>query len=225
MVTSLAGKTAEPVSLPGELRTGGFGGPDGLVRVLAHDSISHVVDATHPFAVQIGRHALQACARAGVLRVRLLRPPWSRLAGDRWHEVDCPDQAAALLPELGRRVLLTTGQEGLAVFGRVFGIELFVRSIERPRDLPAGAAWIGARGPFRLEDERRLLERARIDVLVSKQSGGEATYPKIAAARQQGLPVVMLRRPEPPPGPIVETVDQALAWLDQSEDARAGRNT
>ena len=225
VVTSLAGRTTTPADLPGELRTGGFGGPDGLVRVLQQDSISHLVDATHPFAARIGRHAASACTRAGLPRLRLLRPPWRKLAGDCWHEVAGAEEAATLLPSLGRRVLLTTGQEGLPAFARVPGVQLLVRSIERPPDLPADAAWIGARGPFRLESERSLLQNERIEVLVSKQSGGEATYPKIEVARQLGLPVIMLCRPEPPAGPIVETVAQAIAWLAQSDDARAGRST
>lgn len=225
VVTSLAGRTAAPATLPGAVRSGGFGGPDGLAEMLGRDAISHLVDATHPFAARIGRHAADASGRLGVPRVRLLRPPWFPMPGDRWHEVGGVDEAAALLPGLARRVLLTTGHEGLGIFGRVPGIELVVRSIERPQDLPAGAVWIGARGPFRLADELALLRAEQIDLLVSKQSGGAATYAKIAAARQIGLPVVMLRRPEPPEGPIVPTVDAALAWLDQPEDARAGRST
>jgi precorrin-6A/cobalt-precorrin-6A reductase len=225
VVTSLAGRTGTPAALPGEVRTGGFGGPAGLVRALEEGLISHVVDATHPFAARIGQHAAVACEAVGRPRVRLLRPPWPRKPGDRWHEVAGVQQAATLLPMLGGRVLLTTGQEGLASFGQVPDVILFVRSIEPPPDLPAGAVWIGARGPFRLEDENRLLKSERIDVLVSKQSGGAATYPKIVAARQFGLPVVMLERPPLQAGPVVETVEQALAWLDQSDASRTGRST
>lgn len=224
MVTSLAGRTQAPVPLPGEVRSGGFGGAAGLAAFLQEKGIGRLVDATHPFAAIIGRHAAEACVAIGIPRCRLLRPPWRPVAGDRWHEVETFEQAAALLPTLGRRALLTTGHEGLEHFEALSRMELVVRSIERPPALPAGATWIGTRGPFRFEDELRLLRERRIDVVVSKQSGGAATYPKIEAARALGLPVLMLARPAPPPGQVVETVEEAVAWLAQAEDL-AGRST
>lgn len=209
---------------PGEVRAGGFGGSVGLANFILERRIVAVVDATHPFATTIGRHAARACEQTGVPRCRLLRPPWSPRAGDRWYLIETFDQAAALLPTLGRRALLTSGHQGLSALAAATGVRLFVRSIERPEQMPEGALWIGARGPFRLEDELRLMRGHGIEVLVSKQSGGRATYPKIEAARLLGLPVLMLNRPPPAPGPVVPSVDEALVWLAQLPDL-AGRST
>jgi precorrin-6A/cobalt-precorrin-6A reductase len=215
VISSLAGRTRTPNLPPGEVRTGGFGGVAGLVRFLAERAIDRVVDATHPFAVQIGDHAKSACGALGVPRLRLLRPPWRRQPGDRWIEVEDLVAAAHLLPELGRRVFLTVGQRDLEAFA---ALELWflVRTIESPGPSPLRRAeWITGRGPFGVHDEIALLRAHAIDVLVTKASGGEATYAKLLAARRLGLPVVMVRRPPPPPGPIVDTVEAALAWLER----------
>lgn len=124
------------------------------------------------------------------------------------------DEAAAMLPRLGGRVLVTVGHAGLASLAACAGLGLIVRSIEPPTDLPFRYEWIGARGPFALADELDLLERRAIDVVLTKASGGDATRAKLDAARMRGLPVVMLRRPPPPPGPVVTTPEAAMAWLD-----------
>jgi precorrin-6A/cobalt-precorrin-6A reductase len=214
VISSLAGRTRAPQAPPGEVRVGGFGGAAGLERFLKARAIDRVVDASHPFASQIGRHAHAACAAAGVPRLRLLRPPWRRQRGDRWHEVADLAEAAARLPGLGARALLTVGQKDLAAFVRLQGVSLLIRTIEPPTGpLPAPAEWLQGRGPFTLESELELLRAHRIEVLVVKASGGEATYAKLAAARRLGLPVLMVRRPPPPPGPVVATVAEALAWL------------
>ncbi len=155
-------------------------------------------------------------------RLRLLRPPWQAVAGDRWHEVADAAEAACLLPSLGRRAFLTVGHKDLAAFAAVPDAWFLVRTIEPPvGEPPSGAPLprrlhLQARGPFTPEAELLLLREHRIDVLVTKASGGAATYAKIAAAREQGLPVIMLRRPPPPPGPLAATVAEALAWLDRS---------
>ena len=215
VISSLAGRTRSPHTPPGEVRVGGFGGAAGLARFLEERRIDRLVDASHPFAAQIGRHAEVACRAAGVPRLRLLRPPWSRQEGDRWLEVADLAEAARRLPGLGRRAFLTVGHKGLDAFAGLDGVWFLIRTIEPPPDAPlAHARWLQARGPFALEAELALLRAHAIDVLVVKASGGEATYAKLAAARALGLPVLMLRRPPPPPGPVVATVADALAWLD-----------
>ena len=198
------------------MRIGGFGGAAGLARFLLERGIDRVIDATHPFAAQISAHAEHACREAGVPRVRLLRPPWVAVAGDRWTEVASIAEAAQRLPELGRRVFLTLGSRELDAFAQL-DIWFLVRTIETPGVLPLPQGqWLTGRGPFAVEDELSLLRTHAIDVLVTKASGGGATYAKLVAARRAGLPVLMVRRPPPPPGPVVGSVAAALAWLDGS---------
>jgi precorrin-6A/cobalt-precorrin-6A reductase len=215
VISSLAGRTRAPGLPPGEVRIGGFGGAGGLARFLTARGIDRVIDATHPFAARIGAHAEQACREAAVPRLRLLRPPWTRESGDHWIEVADLAEAARRLPELGRRIFLTVGHQDLGAFAR-FDLWFLVRTIEPPGVLPLrDAEWLAGRGPFTVEDELRLLRAHAIDVLVTKASGGRATYAKLAAARQLGLPVVMVRRPPPPSGPVVHSVEAALAWLER----------
>jgi precorrin-6A/cobalt-precorrin-6A reductase len=225
-ISSLAGRTRTPTLPPGEVRVGGFGGAKGLSRFLVERAIDRVVDATHPFALQIGAHAEQACREVAVPRLRLLRPPWQPEAGDRWVEVADLAQAARLLPELGHRAFLTVGQRDLEAFA---GLDLWflVRTIEPAGPLPLRrAVWIAGRGPFAVADEIALLCAHGIDVLVTKASGGAATYAKLVAARRLGLPVLMVRRPPPPPGPVVDSVAAALAWLERPlHSPAAGRST
>jgi len=215
VITSLAGRTSAPLAPKGERRRGGFGGADGLAAYLRDAAVDLVVDASHPFAAVISRHAEEACARAGKPRLVLARPPWQRQSGDCWIEVDDLAGAAAALPGLARRVFLSVGRQELRTFAAVRDCWFLVRLIEPPRAaLPlAEAEIVTGRGPFTVEDERQLMTSRRIEALVSKNSGGDATYAKIAAARELGLPVVMVRRPPPPPGEIVEAVEAALDWI------------
>jgi len=225
ITTSLAGRTRAPNAPPGAVRIGGFGGAGGLERYLRQQAIDRLVDATHPFAVRIGRNAEQACRAAGVPRLRLLRPPWQRRPGDRWTEVDSLAEAARLLPS-SARVFLSVGRSDLEAFAGG-GQWFLVRTVDPAERCLANAHWLAERGPFRVEDELALLRAHAIDVVVSKASGGEATYAKLAAARQLGLPVIMVRRPPPPPGPVVDSVAAALAWLAHrpADPALAGRST
>lgn len=198
-ITSLAGRVAAPARPAGELRIGGFDGPAGLARWLAEHRIDVLVDATHPFAATISAHAVLAGAAAGVPLVRLYRPGWQPEPEDRWHPVGSGQQAAALLPELGERVFLTTGSYQLEAFVPL-SLWFLLRFIEPPqRPLPARHEVLLQRGPFTVADEVELLRRYRIDVLVSKNSGGSRTSAKLDAARALDLPVVLLERPEPPP--------------------------
>ena len=213
---SLAGRTRRPAPVPARVRTGGFGGPGGLEAYLREADIDLVVDATHPYAEAISTHAAAACARAPVPRLVLHRPPWTREPGDRWVELADSEGAARALPALGRRVLLTVGSHGLAPFRMVEDVEFVVRAVEPPAIAldPARFELLLARDPFELEAEHRLLETRAIDVVVSKNSGGSAAYPKLRAARTLGLPVVMIARPPPPPGERVDSVEAARAWFE-----------
>ncbi|WP_367124665.1 cobalt-precorrin-6A reductase [Streptomyces phytohabitans] len=221
VTTSLAGRVARPVLPPGEVRTGGFGGTDGLVRWLREHHVHALVDATHPFAGTISQHAARAAAAARVPLLAVRRPGWVPGEGDDWHPVDSLEEAAALLPTLGRRVFLTTGRTGLAAFtgpeGRhgPDGLWFLVRSVDPPEgELPANAEVLLDRGPFTLDGERALLRAHRVDVLVTKDSGGAATAPKLTAAREAGLPVVVVRRPAPPEGVrAVATAEEAARWV------------
>jgi len=214
---SLAGRTKDPV-LPDNvsIRTGGFGGIDALAGWMQENATDAVIDATHPFAAQIARHAATACTTAGVPRQKLLRAAWQKQPGDTWLRAADVTDAASLLAAAGRRAFLSVGRQEISAFAATENMALFVRSIDPPDDaaiLP-GATFITGRGPFSVADEIALLRDHEIDVLVSKNAGGDATYAKIAAARELGIPVIMVERPPAPPGEITDSVDTALAWLD-----------
>lgn len=216
VITSLAGRTRSPEAVSGEVRIGGFGGVDGLARYLRDQSIDALIDATHPFAEVMSEHAVSAATRAGVPLLRLTRPPWTRCNGDRWIEVADATAAAASLPGLASRVFLTSGHQDLEVFATLDDIWFLIRTIEPVAGpLPKQAHCIEARGPFDEADEIALLTKHRIDTLVTKASGGSATYPKIAAARKLGLPVIMIKRPEASAGPTVHDTAAAQSWLRQ----------
>ncbi|MEV1061987.1 cobalt-precorrin-6A reductase [Streptomyces sp. NPDC050263] len=204
VTTSLAGRVTRPGAVAGDVRVGGFGGADGLADWLREQRADAVVDATHPFAAGITANAARAAAATGLPLVVLRRPGWRPDAGDRWHEVASLPAAAELLPRVGRRVLLTTGRLGLAAFARLDGLHFVVRSVEPPAaPLPSDVRLVLARGPFTVADELTLLREHRIDVVVTKDSGGAATAAKLHAARELGLPVVVVRRPPLPQGVTV----------------------
>jgi len=211
VITSLAGRTQNPASAA--TRVGGFGGVAGLASYLCREQITAVVDATHPFAGQISSQAVAAAHQVGVPLLLLVRPPWQPQVGDRWLEVADHGAAAALLPGLAERVFLTIGRQELAAYAGLAGWFL-MRMIEMPRPpLPAGEV-ILARGPFELGEERSLLQRYQIGAIVSKNSGGQATYAKIVAARELGLPVVMIQRPPLPDAEKVGDVSAVVRWLE-----------
>nr|BFE68953.1 cobalt-precorrin-6A reductase [Actinoplanes digitatis] len=213
MVSSLAGRTGAPVLLAGEVRIGGFGGVDGLAAYLRAEAVGAVVDATHPFAATITGNAVAAAALAGVPLLVLRRPGWVERPGDVWHRAASLAAAAAALPGLGERVFLTTGRQTLAAFAGVAGCWFLSRSVEAPvPPVPARLEVLLDRGPFTLDGERELLARHRIDVLVTKDSGGSAA--KLDAARDAGIPVVVVDRPPLPPSvEVAATVEAAVEWL------------
>ena len=218
VITSLAGRTRDPAKVAGAVRVGGFGGATGLAAYLEEESIGLLVDATHPFAARMAANAAQACAETGVPRLKLLRPAWHADEADRWLDVADIAAAAKAVGRKGTRAFLSVGRQDLSAFAGLDDIWFLVRSIE-PLKVPcplANCEVIQGRGPFTEPDETALLEKHRIDRLVSKNSGGEATYAKIAASRTLGLPVVMIARPQAPAGETVETVatvDEAVAWV------------
>ena len=214
---SLAGRTSEPVKLPGTIRTGGFGGAEGLSRTLHDEKFDAVIDATHPFADQIKANAIEAARLTGVPLLAIRRPSWTPVDGDNWILVEDLEGAAVALGETAKRVFLTTGRDELRPFAKASQHFYLLRSVEAPArdELPAHVELITARGPFRLVHELALLKQHATDIVVTKNSGGEATYAKLAAARALGLPVVMVRRPMLPEAPSVETVVEALQWLEQ----------
>lgn len=212
VVSSVAGRVRDPRLPPGEVRIGGFGGPEALAGWLRERGTTAVVDATHPFAARISAHAAAATTAAGIPLLVLRRPGWTPGPGDDWTVVGSPGEAAGLLQGMGDRVFLTTGRGGLAAFAasdRWF----LVRSVDPPGPpAPRRMHVLLARGPFTVDGERELLRTHAIDVLVTKDSGGPAA--KLTAARLEGVPVLVQARPPVPPGvEVVDTVAAALDWV------------
>ena len=212
VVTSLAGRTSRPAALPGRVRIGGFGGAQGLAEYLETEGIETLIDATHPFAARISANAAEAVRLRPTPRLMLVRPEWTPQPGDRWTTVPDIPAAADAVPK-GARAFLAIGRQELAPFAGRADAWFLIRSVEPPdRPLPPNHAVVTARGPFRVEDEAALLAEHRIDVLVAKNSGGDDA--KLAAARRLGVPVVLVKRPPLPEGERVDTVAEAVAWLD-----------
>jgi len=222
VISSLAGRTREPLLPAGEVRIGGFGGVDGLVGYLRAERVDFLVDATHPFAEQISANASAASAATGLPLLVLRRPGWIEQSGDDWRRVPTLEAAAALLPRLGRRIFLTTGRQGIAAFADATECWFLARSVEPPTPpMPRHLEVLLDRGPFTVDGELRLLRDRRIDVLVSKDSGGADA--KLVAARTHGIPVVLIDRPPPPTVAMtVGSVEAAMTWL---RDGRARGGT
>ncbi|QND63983.1 cobalt-precorrin-6A reductase [Mesorhizobium loti] len=214
---SLAGRTESPVAQGVPVRTGGFGGADGLAAYLRETGTELMIDATHPYAAQISANAAQAARAAGVRILALRRPGWAPVEGDRWTLVDTSGDAAQALGPAPRRVFLALGRQEVAAFEAAPQHHYLIRSVDvvEPRLAVPNARYLLARGPFREADERALLQEHHIEIIVSKNSGGEATYGKIAAARVLGIDVVMVRRPALPDVPSAETVEALAAIVDQ----------
>lgn len=219
---SLAGRTANPVAMPVPVRLGGFGGVAGLAAHLRDAGIRVLVDATHPYAATMSRHAAEAAAIVGVPFLALRRAPWLRAPGDDWTAVADAREAVTALGAAPRRVFLALGRQELAPFVGAPQHGYLIRSVdpvEPPLAVPR-VRYILARGPFDESAERAMLQGERIEAIVCKNSGGSATYGKIAAARALGIRVVMLRRPELPEAPTAATAEDALAWLDHADALR-----
>ncbi|MQY33658.1 Precorrin-6A reductase [Streptomyces sp. RB17] len=218
VTTSLAGRVTRPGAVAGEVRIGGFGGAQGLADWLRTHHVDALVDATHPFAEAITANAARAAAATEIPWVVLRRPGWRPGPGDRWYDVPSLAGAAEALPGLGRRVFLSTGRLGLAAFAHLTELHFVVRSVDPPEPpLPPDTELVLARGPFTVADETELLRTHRVEVLVTKDSGGEATAAKLTAARELALPVVVVRRPPLPRGvAVVSDVAGVREWLGLS---------
>ncbi len=222
---SLAGRTASPVPHAVPIRVGGFGGAAGLADYLVAERIDALIDATHPYANIISENAAAAARRTAVPFMALRRPPWTAVTGDRWIEVS---DAAAAVNAIGREprsVFIALGRNELGAFAGTPQHRYLVRSVDPvdpPLPLPH-VAYVTARGPFSEASDRALMTAHEIDVVIAKNSGGSAAYGKIAAARALGIEVILLRRPPAHAAPAVETVEDAIAWLDHALTSAAAR--
>jgi precorrin-6A/cobalt-precorrin-6A reductase len=220
VLSSLAGAVARPRLPVGPVRVGGFGGPEGLRAWLGEHLPAAVVDASHPFAARISASCALACRAAGTPLLRLERPAWSARDGDRWYPATDVPAAAALAARLGRRILVTTGRRDLAAFAALppADLSILARCVDPPRPPPpAPIEVLLDRGPYTVHGERSLLRERSIEVLVTKNSGGAMVGAKLTAARDLGLPVVMVDRPAAPPDPAPAVGDSAAAaaWVER----------
>ncbi len=216
---SFAGRVERPLRQPLPQRIGGFGGAEGLAGYLRDNRITHVIDATHPFAVQMSRNAVDACTRMGVPLIALTRPEWQARTGDHWEKV--PDIAAAVaaLDRPAAHVMLAVGRMHLDAFAPNSQHRYLLRLVDPPEaPLPFPEAdVIVDRGPFDEASDRSLMQAHGIELVVSKNSGGTGAYAKIAAARLLGLPVIMIDRPTQPDRCEVQAVDAVFDWIAHSD--------
>jgi precorrin-6A/cobalt-precorrin-6A reductase len=222
---SLAGRTAAPVPHAVPVRVGGFGGAAGLADYLVAEHVDALIDATHPYATIISENAIAAARQTAVPFMTLRRPPWAAVAGDRWIEANDAKAAMSAIGQERRSVFVALGRNELKPFAGAPQHRYLVRSVDPvdpPLPLPQ-VTYVTARGPFSEADDRALMAAHAIEVVIAKNSGGGAAYGKIAAARTLGIEVIMLRRPAAPDAPAVDTVDEAIAWLDHALTSAAAR--
>ena len=215
IITSLAGRTQKPTAIAGSVRVGGFGGAAGLSDYLRYRQIDYLIDATHPFAAQISHNAAIATRDVGIPHLMLVRPAWEKMPNDRWIEVESIEAAVLALEQSAKRVFLTIGRQQLAPFARLHNVWFLMRSIDPPSPditLPNGITVLD-RAPFTIAQEKQLMLDHTIDTIVSKNSGGNATYAKIVAARDLEMPIVMVQRSPTPPVKQVADVEGAINWL------------
>ena len=213
-VFSYAGRTEAPLRQPLPQRIGGFGGVAGLVRYLREQSITHLIDATHPFAAQMSRNAVQAAAITQTPLLAFERAPWQAVQGDIWQSVPDMAGAVAALPDDPARVFLAIGRQALEDFAVKPQHHYILRLVDQPAALPLPhATALIARGPFTLQGDLDLLQTHHITHIVAKNAGGMGARAKLDAARELRLPVILIDRPYVPDRPKVDTVAQVLAWL------------
>ncbi|MGY4569371.1 cobalt-precorrin-6A reductase [Bradyrhizobium sp. USDA 3256] len=214
-VYSYGGRTRAPADQPLPVRSGGFGGVSGLADYLQREAITHVVDATHPFAAEMSRNAIAACAQSATPLLALERAPWDKASGDRWIEVADVVSAAAALPDSPACVFLAIGRQHIAPFGARPQHAYTLRFVDPPDETPSlpNADVIVSRGPFTLKGELAMMRARHIEWIVARNSGGTGARAKIDAARALGLPVIMITRPLLPDRPRVESVSEVMQWL------------
>ena len=214
-VYSYAGRTEAPVAQPLPVRVGGFGGVAGLRAYLASEGISHVIDATHPFAAQMSGNAVAACAAEGIPLIALERAPWVAGKGDRWQHVADVPAAVAALAGPSKRVFLAIGRQHLEPFAAQGQHRYLLRLVDPPTGpmpLPL-ADVVVARGPFDVAGDSALMRDHGIELVIAKNAGGKGAVAKIAAARALGVPVVMIDRPAVPTRRVASTLGEVMAWL------------
>ena len=216
VISSLAGRVANPRLPTGQVRIGGFGGATGLASWIDREGIRAVIDATHPFAATISWNAAAAAAASHVPLLALRRAAWVPGEDDQWHGAASLEDAALMLPDLGHRHFLTIGRQGVSCFADVRDAWFLVRSVDPPEEpTPPQMELLLDRGPYSMDAEIALMRARTVDTVITKNSGGEATAAKLAGARELGLPVVMLQRPATPVGvPEVSDVPGAVEWVD-----------
>ncbi|TCQ00841.1 precorrin-6A reductase [Sphingomonas sp. PP-F2F-A104-K0414] len=219
-VLSYAGRVANPKAQPIPVRVGGFGGVEGLVAYLRAHRVTHLIDATHPFAARMSANAVVAAARAGVAHIALTRPAWAPVTGDRWTCVADIEAAVAALAGPARRVMLALGRmhvDAFAVRPQHDYLLRFVDAPDRPPGLPRHHLVVD-RGPFDVAGDRRLMAAHGIEIVVCKNAGGSGAQAKLGAARALGLPVIMIDRPVLPARLEVHAAEDVLRWLDHGAD-------
>lgn len=213
-VYSYGGRTRAPADQPLPTRIGGFGGVSGLADYVRREGITHVIDATHPFAAEMSRNAVEACSETGTPLIALERAPWAEASGDKWIEVGDVNAAVAALPAAPARVFLAIGRQHIAPFAARPQHAYTLRFVDPPEvPLPFAADVIVSRGPFTLEGELEMLRTRGIAWIVARNSGGDGARAKIDAARMLGLPVIMISRPRLPERLRVESVTEVMQWL------------
>ena len=216
LMSSLAGRTSLPRKPKGAYRTGGFGGQEGLATYLQTNQIHALIDATHPFAETMSSNAHQAATQTGTPHIQLTRPPWTQDPNDIWIEANTVKDAAQKTPNGLSPIFLTIGRGDLTAFLSHRETTFLTRTIEKPKKgehLPDNFSFIYGKGPFSYEDEMQLIKTHKIKAIVSKNSGGDQAFAKIKVARALKIPVIMIKRPAAPKGPLAETTDQVLSWL------------
>ena len=217
-IYSYAGRTAVPIAQSLPTRVGGFGGADGLAEYLRREAITHVIDATHPFANQISQNVVEACAGIGTPLIAYVRDPWVAGPNDKWQQACTIDEAAAALPDPPARIFLAIGKQHLRTFAIQSQHFYLLRLIDAPAtSLPLpNTEIVLARGPFTTEGDLALLRSHRISHIVARNAGGEGAKAKLEAARVLGLPVIMINRPSMPERRTAQSVNQIMHWLNQS---------
>jgi len=217
---SYAGRVANPRAQPIPVRIGGFGGIDGLAEYLRYNGVTHLIDATHPFASRMSANAVVAAARAGVAHIALTRPAWVAVEGDRWTRVPDIEAAVAALSGPARRVMLALGRMHVDAFGAQPQHEYLLRFVDAPEHVPGLPRHhlVVDRGPFDVEGDLALMKTRRIEIVVCKNAGGTGAQAKLHAARILGLPVIMIDRPVLPARLEVHRVEDVLGWLDHRAD-------
>lgn len=219
-VLSYAGRVANPRAQPLPTRVGGFGGTAGLVRYLHEHAVTHLIDATHPFAATMSANAVAAAQESGVAHVALTRPAWEPTGGDRWQYVRDVEAAVAELTGPRRRVMLALGRMHVSAFVAQPQHHYLLRFVDAPEEAPRlpDHALVVDRGPFSLDSDVALMQDHAIDLVVCKNAGGSGAEAKLIAARRLGLPVLMIDRPALPERHTVHDLGAVLDWLGHGAD-------